>query len=106
MTASRLVTAGPATPTPSLQPPVTVVVVGLWAVLLVTLGLVIDVSLRVQARRNLNDRLLAATSRADALVAAHTPLDQIAGQLNGGSVRALVVRADGATYGDPAISPD
>ncbi|EUA35009.1 two component regulator sensor kinase domain protein [Mycobacterium xenopi 3993] len=60
----------------------------------------------VQARRNLHDRLLAATSRADALAAGGAAPAQLAAELNGGSVRALVVTADGATYGDPAISPD
>lgn len=99
-------TADPVTPTPSLQRRVVVVVIGLLAALLVVLGVVIDVSLRAQANRNLNDRLLAATSRADALAQAHTPPQQIAAQLNGGVVRALVITADGTAYGDPAISPD
>lgn len=101
-------TAGPdpPTPTPSLRLRVTVVVVGLLAILLLALGAVIDVALRAQARRDLNDRLLAATSRADALAAARTPPGQIAAQLNGGSVRALVVTPDGAAYGDAAINPD
>ena len=40
------------------------------------------------------------------LVAANTPPSQIAAELNGGSVRALLITPDGATYGDPAISPD
>lgn len=96
----------PATPTPSLRLRVTVVVIGLLAVLLLVVGTVIDMTLRAQARRDLNDRLLAATSRADALAAAHTPPNQIAAQLNGGAVRALVVTADGAGYGDAAINPD
>ena len=100
------VAADPATPTPSLQRRVTVIVVGLLAVLLLILGVIIDVTLGVQARRNLHDRLVAATSRADALAAVHTPPGQLAAELNGGSVRALMVTADGATYGDPAISPD
>ncbi|ORV88113.1 ATPase [Mycobacterium interjectum] len=99
-------TADPVTPTPSLRRRVVVVVIGLLAALLLVLGVVIDLSLRAQARRNLNDRLLAATSRADALAQAHTPPQQIAAQLNGGVVRALVITADGTTYGDPAISPD
>ncbi|OBF52845.1 two-component sensor histidine kinase [Mycobacterium sp. 852002-50816_SCH5313054-b] len=99
-------TVDPVTPTPSLQRRVVVVVIGLLAALLVVLGVVIDVSLRAQARRDLNDRLLAATSRADALAQAHTPPQQIAAQLNGGVVRALVITADGIAYGDPAISPD
>lgn len=101
-----MMTADPTTPTPSLQRRVLLLVVALLAVLLAVLGVTIDVTLGMQARRNLHDRLLAATSRADALVAVNTPPDLLAAQLNGGSVRALVVMADGATFGDPGISPD
>lgn len=97
---------GTVTPTPSLRRRVVLLVVALLAVLLVVLGVTVDISLRVQARHNLNERLLAATSRVDALVAAHTAPDLMAAQLNGGSVRALIVTADGVTYGDPGISPD
>ncbi|MGZ4530557.1 MAG: HAMP domain-containing protein, partial [Mycobacterium sp.] len=99
-------TADPRTPTPSLQRRVTLVVVALLAVLLVVLGVTIDVSLGVLTRRSLNDRLLAATARADALVAANTSPGLLAAELNGGGVRALVVTADGTTYGDRGISPD
>ncbi|MDP7702416.1 MULTISPECIES: HAMP domain-containing sensor histidine kinase [unclassified Mycobacterium] len=99
-------TADPTTATPSLQRRVVLLVVALLGVLLAVLGVTIDVTLGMQARRDLHDRLLAATSRADALVAANTPPDLLAAQLNGGTVRALVVMADGATYGDPGISPD
>ncbi|MGZ4514940.1 MAG: sensor histidine kinase [Mycobacterium sp.] len=99
-------TADPTTPTPSLQRRVTLVVVALLAVLLVVLGVTIDVSLGVLTRRSLNDRLLAATARADALVAANTSPGLLAAELNGGGVRALVVTADGTTYGDRGISPD
>lgn len=81
--------ADPATPTPSLQRRVVLLVVVLLAGLLVVLGVTVDVSLGLQARRNLHDRLMAATSRADALVAAHTSPELLAAQLNGGSVRAL-----------------
>ncbi|TVS76945.1 two-component sensor histidine kinase, partial [Mycobacterium helveticum] len=94
------------TPTPSLQRRVTLVLLALLAGLLVLLGVTIDVSLGVLARRNLHDRLLAATSRADALAAARIPPDLLAAELNGGGVRALLVTADGATYGDRGISPD
>ncbi|VAZ60321.1 hypothetical protein LAUMK22_02127 [Mycobacterium kansasii] len=97
--------ADPATPTPSLQRRVVLLVVVLLAGLLVVLGVTVDVSLGLQARRNLHDRLMAATSRADALVAAHTSPELLAAQLNGGSVRALLVTADGAAYGDRSISP-
>ncbi|CAG7303728.1 hypothetical protein PICSAR38_04492 [Mycobacterium avium subsp. paratuberculosis] len=93
------------TPTPSLQRRVTLVVLALLTVLLVVLGVTIDVTMGVLARRNLHDRLLAATSRADALSAAHTAPDLLAAELNGGGIRALVVTADGQAYGDRAISP-
>ncbi|CAG7192698.1 hypothetical protein PICSAR214_04544 [Mycobacterium avium subsp. paratuberculosis] len=72
------------TPTPSLQRRVTLVVLALLTVLLVVLGVTIDVTMGVLARRNLHDRLLAATSRADALSAAHTAPDLLAAELNGG----------------------
>jgi two-component system OmpR family sensor kinase len=103
-----MTTLGPdsATPTPSLQRRVTLLVVALLAALLVVLGVTIDIGLRLEARRSLHDRLVAATSRADALAAAHTSPDLLAAELNGGSVRALLVTADGAAYGDPSISPD
>lgn len=104
--AARQIGADPATATPSLKRRVTLLVVALLAVLLVVLGVTIDVSLGLQARRNLHDRLVAATSRADALVAAHTSPELLAAELNGGSVRALLITSDGASYGDPAISPD
>ncbi|ORV65839.1 sensor histidine kinase [Mycobacterium gastri] len=94
-----------ATPTPSLQRRVVLLVVALLVGLLVVLGVTVDVSLGLQARRNLRDRLMAATSRADALVAAHTSPELLAAQLNGGSVRALLVTADGSAYGDRSISP-
>ncbi|KKB97667.1 hypothetical protein WU83_31195, partial [Mycobacterium nebraskense] len=72
------------TRTPSLQRRVTLVVVALLTMLLVVLGVTIDVSLGVLARRNLHDRLLAAASRAEVLDAAHTSPDLLAAELNGG----------------------
>lgn len=99
-------TAASTTPTPSLQRRVTLVVLALLAVLLVVLGVTIDITMGVLAHRNLHDRLLAATSRADALSAAHTSPDLLAAELNGGGIRALVLTADGAAYGDRGISPD
>lgn len=98
-------TASP-TPTPSLQRRVTLVVLALLAVLLVVLGVIIDIAMGVLAQRNLHDRLLAATSRADALSAAHTSPDLLAAELNGGGIRALVITADGTAYGDRGISPE
>lgn len=99
-------TGASTTPTPSLQRRVTLVVLALLAVLLVVLGLTIDVTMGVLTRRDLHDRLLAATSRADALSAAHTSPDLIAAELNGGGIRALVLTPDGTAYGDRGISPD
>ncbi|GAB1815828.1 hypothetical protein MUNTM_48680 [Mycobacterium sp. MUNTM1] len=98
-------TAVSTTPTPSLQRRVTLVVLALLAVLLVVLGVTIDITMGVLAHRNLHDRLLAATSRADALNAARTSPDLLAAELNGGGIRALVVTADGTAYGDRGISP-
>jgi signal transduction histidine kinase len=94
------------TPTPSLRRRLTLMVVGLLTVLMVTVGIVINTTLEGLANRSLHERLAAATARADALAALDTPPDQLADQLNGGVVGALVVTADGATYGDPAIEPD
>ncbi|HEU4359933.1 MAG TPA: HAMP domain-containing sensor histidine kinase [Mycobacterium sp.] len=95
-----------ATATPSLRRRLTVVVVGLLAVLMLTVGVVINITLERLASRSLHERLAVATARADALVALHLPPDQVADQLNGGVVAALVVTADGASFGDPAIEPD
>ncbi len=95
-----------ATPTPSLLRRVVVGVLGLLAVLLVLLGVAIDVLIGAQARRDLHDRVMATAARADALAIAGTPPDQLAAELNGGGIRALLVTADGATYGDRAVSPD
>ncbi len=94
------------TPTPSLWRRLTVMVVALLAVLMLAVGVVINITLDRMANRSLYERLAAATARADALVAVHTPPEQLADQLNGGVVAALVVTADGASYGDPAIEPD
>ncbi|WP_297793936.1 HAMP domain-containing sensor histidine kinase [Mycobacterium sp.] len=99
-------TAASTTPTPSLQRRVTLVVLALLAALLVVLGVTVDVTMGVFTRRDLHDRLLAATSRADALSAAHTSPDLLAAELNGGGIRALVVTGDGSAYGDRGISPD
>jgi signal transduction histidine kinase len=95
-----------ATATPSLRRRLTVMVLGLLAVLMLTVGIVINSTLDALANRSLHERLTAATARADALVALHISPDQLADQLNGGIVRALVVTADGGSYGDPAIESD
>lgn len=94
------------TATPSLRRRLTVMALGLLALLMLTMGLVINATLTAMANRSLHERLSIATQRADSLVALGVSADQLAEQLNGGVVSALVVTADGASYGDPAIEPD
>lgn len=94
------------TATPSLRRRLTVMALGLLALLMLTMGLVINATLTAMANRSLHERLSIATQRADSLVALGISADQLAEQLNGGVVSALVVTADGASYGDPAIEPD
>lgn len=94
------------TATPSLRRRLTVTVLALLALLMLTMGLGINTTLTALANRSLHERLSAATERADALVALGASAEQLAEQLNGGIVGALVVAADGASYGDPAIEPD
>lgn len=94
------------TATPSLRRRLTVMALGLLALLMLTMGLVINATLTAMANRSLHERLSIATQRADFLVALGISADQLAEQLNGGVVSALVVTADGASFGDPAIEPD
>ncbi|KMO74119.1 two-component sensor histidine kinase [Mycolicibacterium chubuense] len=96
----------PTTATPSLQRRVVIAVLAFLAVLLVVLGVVIDLLIGAQARRDLNDRLQAGVSRVDALARAGAPPWQWAAEVDGGGIRAAVVTADGERYGDPAINPD
>ena len=96
----------PATRTPSLRWRLIIMVLGLLTVLLVGLGVTIDVLSGWQVHRDLHDRLMATAARADALTAANTPPERLVTQLNGGSIRALLVTPNGTSYGDPAISPD
>ena len=63
-------------------------------------------SLTALEERSLQERLSTATARADSLVALGISAEQLADQLNGGIISALVVAADGSSYGDPAIEPD
>lgn len=99
-------TSSEQTATPSLRRRVIVIVLALLTVLLVLLGVTIDLLIGAQTRRDLHDRVMASVSRADALSTAGTPPAQLAAELNGGGIRALLITAAGATYGDPAVSPD
>lgn len=94
------------TATPSLRRRLTVMVLALLVVLMLGMGLVINTTLTALAARTLHERLAAATARADSLVALGVSAEQLAEHLNGGIIAALVVTADGASYGDPAIEPD
>ncbi|MBJ7338831.1 HAMP domain-containing sensor histidine kinase [Mycolicibacterium sp.] len=94
------------TETPSLHRRVTLAVLALLALVLLILGVAIDLTFGAQVRHDLHDRLIATATRADALAQAGTAPGELAAELNGGSIRALLVTADGATFGDPAISPD
>ncbi len=94
------------TATPSLRRRLTLMVLALLAVLMLTMGLVINTTLTALENRSLQERLSTATARADSLVALGISDEQLADQLNGGIISALVVAADGTSYGDPAIEPD
>ncbi|HTM83496.1 MAG TPA: two-component sensor histidine kinase, partial [Mycobacterium sp.] len=94
------------TPTPSLRRRLTVTVLALLTLLMLTMGFGINTTLTALANRSLHERLSAAVERADDLVARGISAEQLADHLNGGIVGALVVTADGASYGDPAIEPD
>lgn len=94
------------TATPSLRLRVIVGALALLAVLLLLLGVTIDLLIGAQARRDLHDRMMGGAARADALVTAGTPPGQVAAELNGGGIRALVITANGATYGDPTLMRD
>lgn len=94
------------TATPSLQRRVVIAVLVFLAVLLLVLGVVIDVLIGAQARRDLNNRLQAGVTRVDALARAGVPPSQWAGEVDGGGVRAAVFTVDGQRYGDPGIDPD
>ncbi|MEU0494564.1 HAMP domain-containing sensor histidine kinase [Mycobacterium sp. NPDC006124] len=94
------------TETPSLRRRVTLSAVALLATALVVFGVVIDFAFGAQVSRDLHDRLVATATRADALAQSGASPQQTAAELNGGGIRALLVTADGQSYGDPAISPD
>jgi signal transduction histidine kinase len=94
------------TATPSLRRRLTLMVLALLAVLMLTMGLVINATLTALEDRSLHERLSLATDRADSLVALKISPEQLAEQLNGGIISALVVAADGSSFGDPAIEPD
>ena len=94
------------TATPSLRRRLTLMVLALLVMLMLAMGLVINATLTAFATRSVHERLAAATARADSLMALGISAEQMSEQLNGGIIAALVVAADGTSYGDPAIEPD
>jgi two-component system OmpR family sensor kinase len=103
------VTASPAiegTSTPSLRRRVTVTVLALIAALLLVVGVAVDLALEAQLRRDLHDRLVAATDRAVRLSEAGMSPEALAAELTGGGIRVRIVASNGASYGDPAIDPN
>lgn len=94
------------TATPSLRRRVVATTLGVLVVLLVLLGVVIDVAVGAQARRDLHDRLMATVARADALAETGTPPQQLVAELTGGSIRVRLLTADGVDYGDPNVPLD
>ncbi|MCV7383768.1 HAMP domain-containing histidine kinase [Mycolicibacter longobardus] len=94
------------TATPSLRRRLMMMALALLAVLMVAVGLLINATLAAWATRSLDERLGAATARADSLVALGISAEKLSQHLNGAAIAALVVTADGASYGDPAIDPD
>jgi two-component system, OmpR family, sensor kinase len=96
-------TAATSTATPSLRLRVVVAAVALLTLLLVLLGVTIDQVVGLQARRDLHDRLMATAARADALAASGAPPAQLVAEVQGGGIRARLVTADGASYGDAGL---
>lgn len=94
------------TATPSLRRRLMMMALALLAVLMVAVGLLINATLAAWATRSLDERLGAATARADSLVALGISAEKLSQHLNGAAIAALVVTVDGASYGDPAIDPD
>ena len=93
------------TATPSLRRRVTLTVLGLFAILLVLAGVLVDVALGAQLGRDLNSRLSDRVSRAEQLADQGASPPQLVSQLQGQDIRVRVVTADGDSYGDPGLGP-
>ena len=93
------------TATPSLRRRVTLTVLGLFAILLVLVGVLVDVALGAQLARDLNSRLSDRVSRAEQLADQGASPPQLVSQLQGQDIRVRVVTADGDSYGDPGLGP-
>lgn len=94
----------PLTPTPSLRRRVTLGAVGVIAIVLVTLGAVIDELVETQLDRFVEYRLGDDISRAAGLVRAGVGPGELVNQLQSKRIKVQVISRDGARYGDLAIS--
>ncbi|KAA0022465.1 HAMP domain-containing sensor histidine kinase [Antrihabitans cavernicola] len=96
------------THTPSLRRRVTLTVLGLFALLLVLVGIAVDVALGAQLRKDLDARIADRIQRATSLAESGTTPEQLVSALNGPGIRVRVTTADGQSYGDPGVpsTPD
>lgn len=91
------------TRTPSLRRRVTVTVLGLFALLLILIGIAVDIALGAQLRRDLDTRLADRAERAVSLAESGTAPEDMVATLNGPGIRVRLTTADGRVYGDPGI---
>ena len=91
------------TRTPSLRRRVTVTVLGLFALLLILVGIAVDIALGAQLRRDLDTRLADRAERAVSLAESGTAPEDMVATLNGPGIRVRLTTADGRVHGDPGI---
>ncbi|MET0190241.1 MAG: HAMP domain-containing sensor histidine kinase [Pseudonocardia sediminis] len=83
----------------------TAAVLGLFAVLLLLVGVLVDVALGAQLRRDLDTRLTDRVTQAEQLAQAGAAPPVLVSRLQGQDIRVRVVTADGDSYGDPGLGP-
>lgn len=93
------------TATPSLRRRVTLTVLGLFALLLVVVGVAVDVALGAQLRRELDTRLVDRAARAVSFTAAGATPQELPDLLGGRDIRIRVTTSDGSSYGDRGLAP-
>ncbi len=91
------------TATPSLRRRATIATLGLFALLLVVVGVAVDAALGAQLRTELDTRLADRVERARAFSAAGFTADALPDLLGGQDIRVRVTAPDGRTYGDPGL---
>jgi two-component system OmpR family sensor kinase len=91
------------TPTPSLRRRVVVTVLGLFALLLVLVGVLVDLAVDAQLGRDLDARLADRIAAAQRLAASGTAAPRLVPLLQGQDIRVRVVAPDGTGYGDPGL---